>query len=152
MAACGAKNVNQTFNAVAMYSVEGNQIEREKAGGMPLWPIKGYLLRQLLLRRGAADVRFGLQANAFNGHFTSRAGRRSLACGRQYARLEARPMNFTAGLVLIAVTIAMVVVARPKNGVSAPFLKVWIVGQAYALTAMVSTVIGITIIISTWPF
>jgi len=61
-------------------------------------------------------------------------------------------MNFTAGLVLIAVTIAMVVVARPKNGVSAPFLKVWIVGQAYALTAMVSTVIGITIIISTWPF
>lgn len=61
-------------------------------------------------------------------------------------------MNFTAGLVLIAVTIAMVVVARPKNGVSAPFLKVWIVGQAYALTAMVSTVIGITVIISTWPF
>jgi|PersoiStandDraft_1058852.scaffolds.fasta_scaffold11164_3 hypothetical protein len=61
-------------------------------------------------------------------------------------------MNFTAGLVLIAVTIAMVVVARPKNGVSAPFLKVWIVGQAYALAAMVSSVIGVTIIISTWPF
>ena len=61
-------------------------------------------------------------------------------------------MNFTAGLVLIAVTIAMVVVARPKNGVSAPFLKVWIVGQAYALAAMVSAVIGVTIIISTWPF
>ena len=61
-------------------------------------------------------------------------------------------MNFTAGLVLIAVTIAMVVVARPKNGVSAPFLKVWTVGQAYALAAMVSAVIGVTIIISTWPF
>jgi len=61
-------------------------------------------------------------------------------------------MNFTAGLVLIAVTIAVVVVARPKDGVSAPFLKVWIVGQAYALTAIVSAVIGVTIIIFTWPF
>jgi len=60
-------------------------------------------------------------------------------------------MDFTAGLVLIAITIAMIVIARPKDGVSAPFLKVWIVGQIYALTAMVSAVIGVTIIISTWP-
>ena len=59
-------------------------------------------------------------------------------------------MDFTAGLVLIAITIAMIVIARPKDGVSAPFLKVWIVGQIYALTAMVSAVIGVTIIISTW--
>ena len=47
-------------------------------------------------------------------------------------------MNFTAGLILIAVTIAMIVVARPADGVAAPFLKVWIVGQVYALIAMVS--------------
>ena len=60
-------------------------------------------------------------------------------------------MDFTAGLVLIAITFAMIVIARPKDGVSAPFLKVWIVGQIYALTAMVSAVIGVTIIISTWP-
>jgi len=60
-------------------------------------------------------------------------------------------MDFTAGLVLIAITIAMIVIARPKDGVSAPFLKVWIVGQIYALTAMVSAVIGVTIIIATWP-
>ena len=60
-------------------------------------------------------------------------------------------MDFTAGLVLIAITIAMIVIARPKDGVSAPFLKVWIVGQIYALAAMVSAVIGVTIIISTWP-
>jgi hypothetical protein len=45
----------------------------------------------------------------------------------------------------------MIVIARPKDGVSAPFLKVWIVGQIYALAAMVSAVIGVTIIISTWP-
>jgi zinc transporter ZupT len=61
-------------------------------------------------------------------------------------------MNFTAGLILIAVTIAMIVVARPANGESAPFLRVWIVGQLYALTAMVSAVIGVTIMIIAWPF
>jgi multisubunit Na+/H+ antiporter MnhB subunit len=61
-------------------------------------------------------------------------------------------MNFTAGLILIAVTIAMIVVARPANGESAPFLRVWIVGQLYALTAMVSVVIGVTIMIIAWPF
>ena len=61
-------------------------------------------------------------------------------------------MNFTAGLILIAAPIAMLVVARPADGESAPFLKVWIVGQAYALAAMLSAVIGVTIIISTWPF
>jgi hypothetical protein len=60
-------------------------------------------------------------------------------------------MNFTAGLVLIAITIAMIVIARPKDGVSAPLLKIWIVGQIYALAAMVSAVIGVTIIVSTWP-
>ena len=61
-------------------------------------------------------------------------------------------MNFTGGLILIAVTIAMIVVARPADGVAAPFLKVWIVGQVYALVAMVSSVLGITILIITWPF
>ena len=61
-------------------------------------------------------------------------------------------MNFTAGLILIAVTVAMLLLARPRNGETAPFLKIWIVGQIYALAAMVSTVVGLTIIISTWPF
>jgi hypothetical protein len=61
-------------------------------------------------------------------------------------------MNFTVGLILIAVTIAMIVLGRPADGESAPFLRVWIVGQLYALSAMVSAVIGVTIIISTWPF
>lgn len=60
-------------------------------------------------------------------------------------------MQFSAGFVLIAVTIAMVLVARPSDGVSAPFLKIWFLGQIYALTAMVSAVIGVTLIISNWP-
>jgi hypothetical protein len=46
----------------------------------------------------------------------------------------------------------MIVLGRPADGESAPFLRVWIVGQLYALSAMVSAVIGVTIIISTWPF
>jgi hypothetical protein len=61
-------------------------------------------------------------------------------------------MNFAIALVLIAATIAMVVVARPADGESAPFLKVWFVGQAYALAAMVSAVVGVATAIINWPF
>ena len=61
-------------------------------------------------------------------------------------------MNFTIGLIMIAVAVAMVVLARPADGESAPFLKVWIVGQIYALIAMVSVVTGVTIVIITFPF
>jgi len=61
-------------------------------------------------------------------------------------------MNFALGLILIGVTVAMIVFGRPADGESAPFLRVWIVGQIYALAAMVSAVIGVTIAITTWPF
>jgi hypothetical protein len=61
-------------------------------------------------------------------------------------------MNFSGGLAFIAVAVAMVVLGRPANGESAPFLKVWIVGQLYALTAMVIAVTGITIAIISRPF
>jgi len=46
----------------------------------------------------------------------------------------------------------MVLLARPADGLSAPFLRLWIVGQIYALAAMASAVIGITLVISNWPF
>jgi hypothetical protein len=61
-------------------------------------------------------------------------------------------MNFTGGIVLIAVAIAMIIVARPADGESAPFLKVWVVGQIYALAAMVSAVTGVTMVIISRPF
>ena len=61
-------------------------------------------------------------------------------------------MTFWAGPALIVLTIAMILVARPKGDAPAPFLKVWIVGQIYALTAMVSSVMGVTIVITRWPF
>ena len=43
----------------------------------------------------------------------------------------------------------MILAARPADGESAPFLELWIVGQAYTLTAMVCAVIGLTIMNST---
>jgi len=60
-------------------------------------------------------------------------------------------MNMVAGLVLIAVTVAMIYLARPSDGVSAPFLRVWVVGQLYLMTALVSAVIGVSMLISNWP-
>jgi hypothetical protein len=59
---------------------------------------------------------------------------------------------FIMGAVLLALTVAMVVIGRPKDGVSAPFLKVWVVGQAYVLAAMASAVAGTAMVIVNWPF
>lgn len=56
------------------------------------------------------------------------------------------------GVVLVGLTIAMVLAARPADGVSAPFLRSWPLGQAYALVAMGSSVSGVALILSNWPF
>jgi hypothetical protein len=56
------------------------------------------------------------------------------------------------GLVLIALAVAMVVVARPADGVAAPFLRAWPIGQAYTMVTMASSVTGVALIISNWPF
>jgi hypothetical protein len=61
-------------------------------------------------------------------------------------------MSFALGPILLAVTVAMILVARPADGESASFLKNWFVGQIYALGAMVSAVVGVTILITDWPF
>jgi len=53
-------------------------------------------------------------------------------------------MNLTGGVVLIAIAVGMLFLARPKDGVSAHFLKgPWIVGQTYVMIAMVVGVIGV---------
>ena len=49
-------------------------------------------------------------------------------------------MIAAAGLVLVAVTVVMMYLASPSDGVSAPFLRVWIVGQLYVMIALVSAV------------
>ncbi len=60
-------------------------------------------------------------------------------------------MIAAAGLVLVAVTVVMMYLASPSDGVSAPFLRVWIVGQLYVMTALVSAVTGASLLISNWP-
>jgi hypothetical protein len=60
--------------------------------------------------------------------------------------------TFILGVALIAVTVAMVLVGRPKDGIAAPFLKVWAIGQAYALAAMTSAIAGTVMVIGSWPF
>jgi hypothetical protein len=56
------------------------------------------------------------------------------------------------GIVLIGITVAMVLAARPADGTSAPFLRSWPFGQAYALVAMASSVAGTALVIANWPF
>jgi len=61
-------------------------------------------------------------------------------------------MNLTVGIALIAVAIVMIVLGRASDGVARGFLKVWIVGQIYAMTAMVLGVAGVAFIVVNWPF
>ncbi len=60
--------------------------------------------------------------------------------------------SFILGAALIAVAIVLVALGRPKDGVAAPFLKVWAVGQAYALAVLASAVAGVALAIGNWPF
>lgn len=57
-------------------------------------------------------------------------------------------MVYLLGILLIAVTVGMVLIARPVAGEPARFLRVWAVGQAYILGAMVSAVAGVTLLVS----
>jgi len=57
-------------------------------------------------------------------------------------------MHLIYGLVLIGVAVVMLVMGRPAKGMdAAPFLKVWIVGQLYAMVALVGFVIGTSFVI-----
>ena len=38
-------------------------------------------------------------------------------------------MLFTAGVILLVLMVAMIVIGRPSDGVAAPFLKNWVFGQ-----------------------
>ena len=61
-------------------------------------------------------------------------------------------MTSIYGVALIALAIGMILVGRaPKGMDSAPFLRVWIVGQAYIIATIVCLVIGTTLIIQSLP-
>jgi hypothetical protein len=56
-------------------------------------------------------------------------------------------MSVMAGIVLIAASILALVLSRPRGGVALPFLRVWIVGQLYAMTIMIVGLVGVALII-----
>ena len=61
-------------------------------------------------------------------------------------------MTSIYGVALIALAIGMILVGRASKGMdSAPFLKVWIVGQAYIIATIICLVIGTTLIIHNLP-
>ena len=58
-------------------------------------------------------------------------------------------MTLIFGVILLAVTVAMVIVARPsKDGEPRWFVRLWAVGQVYVLSALSSAVIGVGLILS----
>ena len=57
-------------------------------------------------------------------------------------------MQIPFSLALIVAAVAMVMVGRPRNGVSRPFFKVWIVGQIYVLISLISAVMGVALLIA----
>ena len=61
-------------------------------------------------------------------------------------------MTSIYGVALIALAIGMILVGRaPKGMDSAPFLRIWIVGQAYIIATIVCLVVGTTLIIQSLP-
>lgn len=61
-------------------------------------------------------------------------------------------MSFVLGAGLIGVTVLMLLLAQPIDGEPVAFLRNWLVGQAYALVAMTSSVSGSALMIFNWPF
>ncbi len=56
------------------------------------------------------------------------------------------------GVALILVAASMLWIAKPAQGQdSAPWLRVFIVGQIYIMAAMVCVVTGTSLIIAYWP-
>ncbi|MGI8526063.1 MAG: hypothetical protein ACR2K5_07750 [Pseudolabrys sp.] len=52
---------------------------------------------------------------------------------------------------MIGIAAAMLLLARPRYGIVARFLKVWIVGQLYALASLICIVMGVTLVVINWP-
>ncbi len=61
-------------------------------------------------------------------------------------------MNFTGGLILVAIALAMIFFGKARNGEALPIFRVYIVGQLYAMTAMTIFVFGVADLIVNRPF
>ena len=62
-------------------------------------------------------------------------------------------MNFTGGLILLAIAVGMILIARPKGGETVPFLRErhWVVGQAYVMSTLLLFVLSTAILIINRP-
>ena len=86
-------------------------------------------------------------------------GRRSLASLTEHAGIKCGTpstfpetlMKFVIGVALIVIAVGMVLLARPRDGESAPYLRIYIVGQLYILTALIGMVMGTALMIVNWP-
>ncbi|MGB8577357.1 MAG: hypothetical protein WCD56_12405 [Pseudolabrys sp.] len=61
-------------------------------------------------------------------------------------------MGFTGGIILLAIALAMIFFGKARKGKVLPIFRVWIVGQAFVMSAMVIGVFGVAAIIVNWPF
>jgi hypothetical protein len=61
-------------------------------------------------------------------------------------------VNFTGGLILLAVAVALLFFGKARGGEIVPFLRGhWIVSQAYAMATLLILVVGMTVTIMSWP-
>jgi hypothetical protein len=60
-------------------------------------------------------------------------------------------MNFTGGIIMCAVAIAMIFFGRARGGEPLHIFRVFIVGQLYVMTAMSLGVFGVAAVIINWP-
>jgi hypothetical protein len=60
-------------------------------------------------------------------------------------------MNFTGGVILCAVAIAMLFFGRARGSEPLRIFHIWIVGQLYVMTAMSLGVFGVAVVIISWP-
>lgn len=60
-------------------------------------------------------------------------------------------MNLIYGLIMLAVAIGLIVIARPRRGKTPALLSSWVVGQVYVLVCLVCTVLGASFLIRSLP-
>jgi len=60
-------------------------------------------------------------------------------------------VNFTGGIIMCAVAIAMIFFGRARGDEALHIFRVFIVGPLYVMTAMSLGVFGVAVVIINWP-
>ena len=61
-------------------------------------------------------------------------------------------MDFTGGIILCAIAIAMLFFGRARGGEPLRIFRVFIIGQLFVLATMSVGVLGVAAVIINWPF